>query len=34
MTVLGVGKIPENHMEKGIINSERMFNLNYMGGQK
>jgi len=34
MRVLEVGKTLENHIEKGMINSERMFNLNYMGSQK
>jgi hypothetical protein len=34
MRVLEVDKTLENHMERSMINSERVFILNYVGGQK
>ena len=34
MHILEICKTLENHIEKGMINSERVFILNYVGGQK
>ena len=34
MHILEICKTLENHIEKGMINSERVFILNYIGGSK